>query len=398
MELAADYLVMAAWLAYLKSRLLLPRQHDERRMPAEELAARLAFRLQRLQAMREAAAQLMARNLLGRDVFGRGAPEPLVVTHPGDLCRQPDRPAEGLCRTPPGRATARNYTIKPLPTWSIKEARAVLERLIGTMDDWGRLDEWSGRLPDRAANAAARSCARLSAGLELAREGHLELRQDGAFQPHLHAPPVAATGQRRLERAESHGQDIEPGAFGRSRQAMSRPGRWRGQASRARRAQALRVVEAVLFAAAEPVAADNLATVLPEGTDVVAVLEELRRIYAAAASTWCRWPGDWAFRTAGDLSFLLRREAVEQRRLSRAALETLAIIAYHQPVTRADIEEIRGVAISKGTLDTLMEIGWVKLRGRRRTPGPARHLRHHAEAFWSISASTRPAICPASTN
>ena len=134
-------------------------------------------------------------------------------------------------------------------------------------------------------------------------------------------------------------------------------------------AQALRVVEAVLFAAAEPLAADDIATVLPEGTDVAAVLEELRHFYQRRGVNLVQVAGRWMFRTAGDLSFLLRREAVEQRRLSRAALETLAIIAYHQPVTRADIEEIRGVAISKGTLDTLMEIGWVKLRGRRRTPG-----------------------------
>jgi segregation and condensation protein B len=132
---------------------------------------------------------------------------------------------------------------------------------------------------------------------------------------------------------------------------------------------ALRVIEAVLFASAEPVAADDLASALPEGTDVVAVLEDLKRFYARRGVNLVQVAGRWAFRTAGDLSFLLRREAVEQRRLSRAALETLAIIAYHQPVTRADIEDIRGVAISKGTLDTLMEIGWVKLRGRRRTPG-----------------------------
>ncbi len=138
---------------------------------------------------------------------------------------------------------------------------------------------------------------------------------------------------------------------------------------RADATQAMRVVEAVLFAASEPVATDDLASALPEGTDVTGVLEELSRHYARRGVNLVQVAGRWCFRTAGDLSFLLRREAVEQRRLSRAALETLAIIAYHQPVTRADIEDIRGVAISKGTLDTLMEIGWVKLRGRRRTPG-----------------------------
>ncbi|HEY7763559.1 MAG TPA: SMC-Scp complex subunit ScpB [Aestuariivirgaceae bacterium] len=135
------------------------------------------------------------------------------------------------------------------------------------------------------------------------------------------------------------------------------------------RAHLLRVTEALLFAAAEPVSEESLVAALPEGTDLRAVLDELKRHYAVRGVNLVQIAGKWTFRTAGDLSFLLRREASEQKRLSKAALETLAIVAYHQPVTRAEIEDIRGVAISKGTLDTLMEIGWVKMRGRRRTPG-----------------------------
>jgi len=138
---------------------------------------------------------------------------------------------------------------------------------------------------------------------------------------------------------------------------------------RADRAHAVRVVEALLFAAAEPVAEEALVAALPEDADVAALLEELKRHYAGRGVNLVQVAGKWTFRTAGDLSFLLRREATEQKRLSKAALETLAIVAYHQPVTRAEIEDIRGVAISKGTLDMLMEIGWVKMRGRRRTPG-----------------------------
>ncbi len=184
MELAADYLVMAAWLAYLKSRLLLPHEGDgEDEVPAEELAARLAFRLQRLQAMREAAAQLMARNLLGRDVFQRGAPEPLAVTTRETYADNLIDLLKAYAERRQRKAAARHYSIKPLPTWSIKEARAVLERLIGTMDDWGRLDAWMAEYlvePERRRTVLASS---LSAGLELAREGHLELRQDGAFKP-----------------------------------------------------------------------------------------------------------------------------------------------------------------------------------------------------------------------
>jgi segregation and condensation protein B len=134
-------------------------------------------------------------------------------------------------------------------------------------------------------------------------------------------------------------------------------------------AHQLRIVEALLFASGEPLAEEQIAKCLPEGSDVAHLLEELKRQYAGRGVTLVEVAGKWTLRTAADLSFLLRREAVEQRRLSRAALETLAIIAYHQPVTRGDIEEVRGVVISKGTLDQLLEIGWIRLRGRRRTPG-----------------------------
>ncbi len=131
----------------------------------------------------------------------------------------------------------------------------------------------------------------------------------------------------------------------------------------------LRILEALLFAAPEPLAESALVQHFSEGEDIGALLQELQALYAGRGVNLVRVSGKWAFRTADDLAFLLERQAVEQRRLSRAALETLAIIAYHQPVTRAEIEEIRGVSTSKGTLDVLLETGWIKLRGRRRAPG-----------------------------
>ena len=135
------------------------------------------------------------------------------------------------------------------------------------------------------------------------------------------------------------------------------------------RRQAERMIEAVLFASAEPLSADDLAARLPEGADIAGQLRDLQQLYAMRGVNLVQVAGKWCFRTAGDLSFLLSRQAVEQKRLSRAAMETLAIIAYHQPVTRAEIEEIRGVATSKGTLDLLLETGWIRMRGRRRAPG-----------------------------
>lgn len=136
-----------------------------------------------------------------------------------------------------------------------------------------------------------------------------------------------------------------------------------------RQSAELRMLEAVLFAAVEPLDYNSIAKRLPEGADVGGLLTDLSEIYRHRGVNLVNAGGRWAFRTAPDLHFVLQEHRQDTRRLSRAALETLAIIAYHQPVTRAEIEEIRGVGLSKGTLDLLMETGWVKIRGRRRVPG-----------------------------
>jgi segregation and condensation protein B len=135
------------------------------------------------------------------------------------------------------------------------------------------------------------------------------------------------------------------------------------------RRQSLRMAEALLFASAEPIVAEDLASRLPNGSDVAGILRELQQTYATRGVNLVQVAGKWMFRTAGDLSFLLSRDAVEQKKLSRAALETLAIIAYQQPVTRAEIEAVRGVAVGQGTLDILVDAGWVAPKGRREAPG-----------------------------
>jgi segregation and condensation protein B len=135
------------------------------------------------------------------------------------------------------------------------------------------------------------------------------------------------------------------------------------------RAEELRLLEAMLFASAEPVDEKDLAARLPQGVDVRAALSRLQEDYATRGVNLVRIGGKWTFRTAGDLSWLLSKETVETRKLSRAAIETLAIIAYHQPVTRTEIEEIRGVTTSKGSVDVLLQTGWIRPRGRRKAPG-----------------------------
>src|ERR1700687_4474253 len=135
------------------------------------------------------------------------------------------------------------------------------------------------------------------------------------------------------------------------------------------RPEEMRLLEALLFAAAEPLDEAVLAARLPPDVDLREILRRLQTEYAPRGVNLARIGGKWMFRTGTALSWLLSRETVEPKKLSRAAMETLAIIAYHQPVTRAEIEEIRGVTVSKGSLDLLLEVGWIKMRGRRRVPG-----------------------------
>jgi segregation and condensation protein A len=183
LEVAADYLVMAAWLAYLKSRLLLPVAADGEEPVAADLAARLAFRLQRLQAMRQAAAQLMARDRLGRDVFERGAPEPLLFETRRQYADNLFDLLKAYAERRQRQVSQRTYQVKKLPVWSINEAREVLTRLVGLMDDWGRFDLYLREYLLDPGIRRSVTASSFSASLELAREGTLEIRQEEAFKP-----------------------------------------------------------------------------------------------------------------------------------------------------------------------------------------------------------------------
>src|SRR6266699_1462467 len=160
---------------------------------------------------------------------------------------------------------------------------------------------------------------------------------------------MASLAEKRMEDAEDHPID-------QNTEVEARP-------------EELRLLEALLFASAEPIDQAALAKRMPDGVDIKVALAQLQAEYASRGVNLVRVANKWTFRTAGDLSWLMTRESTETRRLSRAAIEVLAIIAYHQPVTRAEIEDIRGVITSKGTLDVLLETGWIRPRGRRKTPG-----------------------------
>lgn len=182
LELAADYLVMAAWLAYLKSRLLIPQTPRSDEPSGEEMAAHLAFRLKRLEAMREAASRLINRNRLGRDVFARGAPERMVIDRRSDFQASLYDLLTAYAAQRQ-RQSLSHVTIARRRVWSLAEARTILSRMIGEITDWTALDQYLIRYladPDERPSVMASSFA---ATLELVREGRLEIRQERAFEP-----------------------------------------------------------------------------------------------------------------------------------------------------------------------------------------------------------------------
>lgn len=184
LDIAADYLVMAAWLAYLKSRLLIPMPpaaNDEGQ--PQDMAARLAFRLQRLQAMRDAAAKIFQHPQLGQDVFQRGAPQPLVVEVQREYADTLVDLLKAYAERRQRKVARQTYTVKRQPTWSIKEAREAIERLVGAMDEWGSFDMWLERYLSSPETRRSVRASSFTASLELARDGRIELRQEDAFQP-----------------------------------------------------------------------------------------------------------------------------------------------------------------------------------------------------------------------
>lgn len=156
-----------------------------------------------------------------------------------------------------------------------------------------------------------------------------------------------------------------------------------------------RMVEAILFASAEPITVRELAARMPHGSDPAEALVYLRKRYEGRGVQVVKVDDAWAIRTAGDLGFLMQKETVETRKLSRAAIETLAICAYHQPVTRAEIEEIRGVSVSRGTIDQLIDMEWVRFGRRRMTPGrPVTYVvtQHFLDHFGLENARDLPGL------
>lgn len=307
-SLAADYLVMASWLAYLKSRLLLPRTDKGKaeEPPAEVIAAALAFRLKKLEAMRKAVDDLTARPQLKRDVFTRGDPEATVIV-------PSDQIDASLYELMAAYVTQRRPLVHPGQPLAQPVARRLQRE---SLDPVGQPGAGEGGRDEHSPGRGFRG-------------------------PVSEAPPGGAGA----------GADAVSLSFSLEPEEIERR------------------IEALLFAAAGPLSLNEIARRLPEGVDVEAGIQGLKARYEGRGVELEMVADRWRFRTAPDLAFMMTEEREEPRRLSKAALETLAIIAYHQPCTRAEIESVRGVSLSKGTLDLLLEMGFVRLRGRRRTPG-----------------------------
>ncbi len=182
LELAADYLVMAAWLAYLKSRLLLPAPEGDPEPTGEELAQQLAFRLQRLEAMREAGVKLMNRNRLGRNFFARGMPEPVVVDRKSNFTATLYDLLTSYAAQRQRQSTS-TVTIKSREVWSLADAREIITRLIGNLADWTPLDVFLSEYMVSKDERAGVMASSFAASLEMVREGSLEIQQAGAFEP-----------------------------------------------------------------------------------------------------------------------------------------------------------------------------------------------------------------------
>ena len=198
-ELAADYLVMAAWLAFLKSKLLIPQQSKDDGPSGEEMAETLAFRLKRLEAMREAASQLTGRNRLGRDVFARGAPEHI----PDRRASAYDADLYDLLSAYAGlrqRQAVTQVTIERRTVWSLVDARTILIRMIGDITDWTALEHYLLRYMTSPSERVTAIASAFAASLEMVREGQMEIRQEGAFQPlYLRRGPNHASLQAAAE-------------------------------------------------------------------------------------------------------------------------------------------------------------------------------------------------------
>src|SRR3954470_19130398 len=217
-----------------------------------------------------------------------------------------------------------------------------------------RAEEKSG---SRAQEARAQEQARLEEAAraeEIAAEEIARAEDAAPAEEAAHAEEAAAAEEQAV---------VEEGAQETADETES------GTAEPAVRPEYFRLLEALLFAASAPIDEKTLGARLPEGVDVKQALRDLQMEYAPRGVNLVRINGKWTFRTAADLSWLLTKEAIVPKKLSRAAMETLAVIAYHQPVTRAEVEDIRGVVMSKGTFDVLMETGWIRPRGRRKAPG-----------------------------
>ena len=382
LELAAEWLVMAAWLTWLKSRLLVPAGPDDAE-EAGDAASILAARLRDLSAIRTAAAWLGKRPQLGQEVFARGAPEDHTEIDRSRFSLDLSALVRAYLTAVRRGTKAKRYRARALTLWTVQDALRRLGALVGTLPDWTSLEQFLPETltgPHRAAGGN---------GLHLAgRAGDgARRRGDAATGPGVWPDSGACRPRRGRGGGMSDLPDPPPDAPAEAAETATPSPETAPVASEAATSppetapvasdaaavppdeHSVRLAEALVFSSAAPVTQRALRQLLPQGMDADAVIEALRTRYAGSGVELVEVAGGVQFRTAPDLAPLLRKVVEVPRRLPRVAMETLAIIAYHQPVTRPEIEEIRGTALSQQTLDTLLEGNLIAPKGRRESPG-----------------------------
>ena len=384
LELAADYLVMAAWLAYLKSRLLLPEPPKGEEPSAEDLATALALRLRRLEAIREAAKKIGERAWLGRDVFARGAPEPVIVNRDSRYEATLYDLLKAYAQQRQIQFNAR-VSLHKRNVWSLVDAREALERLVGHLSDWVTLDTylwntWSSPpcarpLWPRPCPPPWKWCARASSRSGRTR---LSLRSGSSPSPTRRRQEFKVLPDMQEDSVDTPEAD-EP-------EVSHVPDH----------GEAMRIAEALLFAAAAPLSVEELTGRLPEGADVEKILQDLSELYALR--------GVNLVRVAGQMGLPHRQRSVlragpRRGRAAQALPRRHGDARHHRLSPAGDPCRDRGDPRRRHLEGHARPSPGDGLGPPARPPegaGPPRHLRHHARASWSISASMRSRTCRAS--
>ena len=342
LEIASECLLTATWLAYLKSKLLLP-ESDEEEFKVLEVAEKLKLQLKKLELIRLLSDQMFKRKRLGRDVFFRGINGSIKSIYNTKYSLT----LYELLKSYSSIVMTRDFqkiNIPKLPVFTTEDGIKTIKKFFGKFLTWKKLDHFiPSNFKSGKNNIKTGKAGIFSGSLELAKEGNLVIKQEKLFDDiYIKEVKWRKILKKKINNIVTFNSNLTEGE---------------------------REVEAIIFAAAEPLDVDTIVSKISKKVNIKKTLDKLQQIYAPRGFNLICISNKWSFRTSANLSNLMSSQTTVTKKLSRAAIETLSIIVYNQPVTRAEIEEIRGVAFGTNTLDILMELDWVKPNGRKDVPG-----------------------------